>query len=113
MREEESTTSNTPAEICFKKLKGIPGNPKGTAAPKQQILLVENLRTEVDKEKKRAAEAEAHSVEADSRAAMLTEKVAAQDEEMNTLKARMQMVLAKLNTTSSQSRYTVSVLETN
>lgn len=102
MREEEASTSNTPAEICFKKVNGIPGNSKGVAAPKKTILAVENLRTEVSKEKKRAADAEARST-------LLGERVAAQEQELNTLKGQMETVLAEITRLAGLgSRETVS-----
>lgn len=89
MREEEASTSRTPGEICIQKVHGIPGNMKGVAAPKKQILVVEKLKTEIGKERKKAAEAEERSI-------VLVDKVAAQEEEMNLLKEQMGTVVAEL-----------------
>nr|GEY09791.1 hypothetical protein [Tanacetum cinerariifolium] len=41
---EEAPGSGTPAEICFKVLKCVPGHLRGHSAPKKEILAVENLR---------------------------------------------------------------------
>nr|GEW55038.1 protein kinase-like domain-containing protein [Tanacetum cinerariifolium] len=51
---EEAAGSGTPAEICFKQLKRVPGHLRGRSAPKKEILAVENLRVIFESEKKKS-----------------------------------------------------------
>lgn len=89
MREEEAAGLKTSAEICIDKVHGIPGNAKGVAAPKKQILAVEKLEIEISQEKKRTAEAE-------ERSTVLSEKVASQEQELNALKDQMNTVMEEV-----------------
>nr|GEX51449.1 hypothetical protein [Tanacetum cinerariifolium] len=52
---EEAAGSGTPAKICFKLLKRVPGHLRGCSTPKKEILAVENLRAIVESEKKKSA----------------------------------------------------------
>ena len=96
MREEEACNSKTPTEICIEKVKGIPGNIRGTAAPKKQILAFEKMQIAMNKETKRANDAEerAHDAEEwahdeEERSAQLLDKVLALEEKMNNMAAKM------------------------
>nr|GEW11186.1 reverse transcriptase domain-containing protein [Tanacetum cinerariifolium] len=55
LRSEEAAGSGTPAEICFKLLKRVPGHLRGRSAPKKEILAMENLRVIVESEKNKSA----------------------------------------------------------
>nr|GEZ40090.1 myb domain protein 62 [Tanacetum cinerariifolium] len=55
LRSEEAVGSGTPAKICFKLLKRVPGHLRGRSAPKKEILAVENLRAIVESEKNKSA----------------------------------------------------------
>ncbi|GKE55776.1 hypothetical protein Tco_1494961, partial [Tanacetum coccineum] len=53
---EEAVGSGTPAEICFKVMKRVPGHYlRGRSAPKKEILAVENLRTIIELERNKSA----------------------------------------------------------
>lgn len=58
MQNDAAASSSTPAEICLKWLKRIPGHLKGRSAPKKQILANESLRQQVEHERKRAEASE-------------------------------------------------------
>nr|GEU72074.1 hypothetical protein [Tanacetum cinerariifolium] len=51
----QAVGSGTPAEICLKLLKRVPGHLRGRSAPKKEILAVENLRAIVESEKNKSA----------------------------------------------------------
>ena len=89
MREEEACNSKTPTEICIEKVKGIPGNIRGTAAPKKQILAFEKMQIAMNKETKRANDAEERAHDAEERSAQLLDKVLALEEKMNNMAAKM------------------------
>nr|GEW57080.1 putative reverse transcriptase domain-containing protein [Tanacetum cinerariifolium] len=54
-KKNEAAGLGTPAEICFKLLKRVPGHLRGRSAPKKEILAVENLRAIVESEKNKSA----------------------------------------------------------
>ncbi|PWA48745.1 hypothetical protein CTI12_AA489200 [Artemisia annua] len=58
MQNDAAASSATPAEICLKWLKRIPGHLKGRSAPKKEILANERLRKQVEHERKRAEASE-------------------------------------------------------
>ncbi|GJX85107.1 hypothetical protein Tco_0335881 [Tanacetum coccineum] len=54
LQSEDAAGSGTPAEICFKVLKRVPGHLRERSAPKKEILAVENLRTIVELERNKS-----------------------------------------------------------
>ncbi|XP_071729723.1 uncharacterized protein [Rutidosis leptorrhynchoides] len=54
LRSEETSSSCTAAEICMKTLKRIPGYVKGRSTSTKHVLAIENLRMELESEKKRS-----------------------------------------------------------
>nr|GEW34130.1 hypothetical protein [Tanacetum cinerariifolium] len=55
LRSEEAAGSGTPAKICFKLIKRVPGHLRGRSEPKKDILAMENLRAIVESEKNKSA----------------------------------------------------------
>ncbi|KAK6916019.1 hypothetical protein RJ641_018880, partial [Dillenia turbinata] len=60
-RQLEVSSSNSPAEICMQKLRGIPGHIKGWAAATKLIVASKKLQMEIETESKRADKAEIQS----------------------------------------------------
>lgn len=89
MQNDAAASSATPAEICLKWLKRIPGHLKGRSAPKKEILANERLRKQVEHERKRA-EASEEKVE------QLTEMCTTLVQENADIKRKMGYVLDQL-----------------
>ena len=89
MKNDAAASSATPAEICLKWLKRIPGHLKGRSAPKKEILANERLRKQVEHERKRA-EASEEKVE------QLTEMCTTLVQENADIKRKMGYVLDQL-----------------
>ncbi|CAI9099726.1 OLC1v1036588C1 [Oldenlandia corymbosa var. corymbosa] len=74
----------TPAAVCEQVLKGIPGQARGRSVPKKRVIALQKSRYEIEKEKKRADEAERSRD-------LLAEEVAASKEEYKKLEERQRL----------------------
>ena len=98
---EQAAASCSPAEICLKKLRRIPGYIKGRAASTKHVLATENLQTvlEMEKNKSKALEEEVKRIK-EEQLKFQEEQVKFKDEH-NQMKDQMNLMMAQLGKLSA------------